>query len=160
VSFADPLKEMLRAIGLTDEHLFGSLKGEPLRRLCGVTPRRAMQTLGTEWGRMLIHKELWTQLWWETARPILAQLEGKVVTDDLRYPNEAGAVRERGGGIWRIYRPGTASEEHTSEALIDSIRPDRYIDNDGPVESLDSIVNAIISSSTDPQSAAGDARTT
>ena len=62
VKFADPLKNMLRAIGLTDQHIEGDLKEVPCDMLLGQTPRHAMQTLGTEWGRGCIGGEFWTCL--------------------------------------------------------------------------------------------------
>ena len=135
VSFADPLKNMLKAIGLTDQQLYGDAKHMPSKLLCGETPRHAMQTLGTEWGRLLIHNELWTNLWWETARPILAG-GGKVVTDDLRFPNEANVLVDKGGQIWRINRHDRIAEDHQSEILIDSIRFDAEYWNDGTIEEL------------------------
>jgi hypothetical protein len=135
VSFGDPLKNMLKAIGLTDEHLFGSLKEVPTDILCNETPRYAMQSLGTEWGRLLIHDRIWTNLWWKTVRDILAA-GGNVVTDDLRYPNEAEIVRRKGGKIWKIHRMGYKGDLHSSEVLIDSIRPDTIIGNNGTIESF------------------------
>src|SRR5688572_26446471 len=63
VSFADPLKEMLIAFGLTAEQVYGNEKEIPTGILAGHTPRYAMQTLGTEWGRDLIHTNLWTLAW-------------------------------------------------------------------------------------------------
>jgi hypothetical protein len=70
VKFADPLKNMLRRMladmGHTAEdierHLEGDLKEVPMPEL-GVTPRHMMITLGTEWGRDLVHPEIWTRLW-------------------------------------------------------------------------------------------------
>jgi hypothetical protein len=52
VKFAGPLKAMLRALGLDEREIEGDLKEQPCQLLAGHTPRRAMQTLGTEWGRV------------------------------------------------------------------------------------------------------------
>jgi len=99
--FAGPLKDMIRSLGLTDREIDGDLKEEPCALLGGVTPRRAMQTLGTEWGRDLIHPEIWTVIWQERVRRLLA--EGKwVVVDDCRFPNEAVAIKALGGFVIRI----------------------------------------------------------
>jgi hypothetical protein len=42
-----------------------------------------MITLGTEWGRDLVHADIWTRLW--AAR---AECFPLVVADDVRFPNE------------------------------------------------------------------------
>ena len=54
VRFAGPLKAMLHALGLTEADTDGAAKDQPADLLGGRTPRHAMQTLGTEWGRALI----------------------------------------------------------------------------------------------------------
>jgi len=61
--FAEPLKRMLRAIGLTDAQLDGDLKEQETNLLCDRTPRHAMQTLGTEWGRNQIDQDFWVNIW-------------------------------------------------------------------------------------------------
>lgn len=92
ISFATPLKEMLITLGLTDAQVYGDQKNEPCDVLCGKTPRWAMQTLGTEWGRDLIHSDLWIKAW---QRQVLAT-DGGIVTDDCRFQNEIDAAREIG----------------------------------------------------------------
>ena len=42
---------MLYQLGLGEAHIEGALKEVPCELLGGKTPRYAMQTLGTEWGR-------------------------------------------------------------------------------------------------------------
>lgn len=97
IKFADPLKDMLRAIGLTDDHIEGDLKEEPCDLLMGQTPRHAMQTLGTEWGRNCIDQNLWVRLWLERAGA-----KRMVVADDCRFPNEMETIRKNGGTLIRI----------------------------------------------------------
>ena len=58
VRFAEVLKDMLLALGLTEEEINGDLKEKPCSLLLGKTPRHAMQTLGIEWGRNLIHPDI------------------------------------------------------------------------------------------------------
>ena len=65
--FAMPLKNMLRSmwrsVGLDEEtierKIEGDLKEVPCEFLNGHTPVHAMQTLGTEWGRVCISPTLW-----------------------------------------------------------------------------------------------------
>jgi putative protein kinase ArgK-like GTPase of G3E family len=49
--FAGSLKDMMRVLGLTEEEIEGNLKETACALLGGKTPRYAMQTIGTEWGR-------------------------------------------------------------------------------------------------------------
>ena len=83
VRFADPLKAMMRQLGPGEREIDGDLKEVPSAILGGQTPRYAMQHLGTEWGRNLIHPDLWVMAWKERAK----QCE-RVVADDCRFPNE------------------------------------------------------------------------
>lgn len=114
VRFASPLKAMMAALGLSYEEIEGHLKEKRCDLLCGRTPRFAMQTIGTEWGRMTIGDDLWIRAF-ERALPN----EGRVVVDDCRYENEAEAVQAAGGVIIRIVRPGAGSGAagHSSEGV-------------------------------------------
>lgn len=115
LKFAGPLKDMLRSLGLSERHIEGDLKFEPCALLGGKTPRWAMQSLGTEWGRDLISPDLWVNAF----KRNLAQLypeHHSVVVDDLRFPNEAALIRELGGTIVRLYgRDAGLDQSHESE---------------------------------------------
>lgn len=56
VHMGQPIKDMLVAIGVTYEELNGppTVRSAPSTRLSGRSPRYAMQTLGTDWGRSMI----------------------------------------------------------------------------------------------------------
>jgi hypothetical protein len=61
----------------------------------------------------------------------------KVVFSDVRYPNEADAVRKLGGQVWRIERDGHGpANEHTSEHALNKYNFDQRIYNDKDLESL------------------------
>ncbi|MBD9542980.1 deoxynucleotide monophosphate kinase [Ensifer sp. ENS04] len=115
VKFAGPLKDMLRAIGLSEEQIEGGLKEEPCEWLQGATPRHAMQTLGTQWGRACIGEGFWSSIWRRRVETALA-LQRRVVVDDCRFPNEAEAVRQLGGMIIKLEGRGGIAGEHASEA--------------------------------------------
>jgi hypothetical protein len=134
VRFAGPLKDMLKAIGLTDDHVDGHLKEVPCGLLCGKTPRHAMITLGTEWGRDLIHPTLWTTLWRHQVNQVLDE-GGDVVVDDVRFPNEVAALEALGGHLIKVIRPGAELPviNHVSEAGVEG---HMSLFNDGPVEIL------------------------
>lgn len=130
VPFAAPIKRMLRSLGLSDDEINGSLKEEPCDLLCGRSPRFAMQRLGTEWGRGLIHPDLWIELWRRDAERLI--LSGhSVVADDCRFPNEANALKNLGGKIINIRNDSNSVsnvEAHSSENQ--SIEPDVRILNE------------------------------
>lgn len=162
--FAEPLKDMLRVVGLTDAHLDGDLKELPSDLLCSKSPRHAMQTLGTEWARDCIHPEFWVKLWY---RDVIKMHAGsgpiKILVDDVRFPNEVLAIREAGGVIWRVTRPGYGADDtssctrrfphwlhdpfgmqcrrvHISESYIADIRPDIELMNDGSIVQLQALI--------------------
>lgn len=60
-----------------------------------------------------------------------------VVVTDVRYPNEALAVKRAGGTLVRITRPGLASDDtHISETALDDWPVDHHIVNNSTVEAL------------------------
>lgn len=115
VKFAGPLKDMLRAIGLSEAQIEGDLKETPCEWLQGKTPRQAMQTLGTQWGRDCIGPSFWIELWLRRVNLIIAD-GGSVVVDDCRFPNEADEIRKLGGVVWQLVGRGGIAGAHESEA--------------------------------------------
>lgn len=117
--FAGPLKAMMRALldaqGATPEKIErmieGDLKEVSSLYLGGQTPRYAMQALGTEWGRLRLTDSIWVDA-------ALRTVKGPTVFDDVRFDNEAEAIRALGGIIVRIERPGVGPvSDHVSERL-------------------------------------------
>jgi hypothetical protein len=143
VKFADPLKNMLRTLLGDMGHIpedvermiEGDLKEVPLPEL-GVTPRHLMITLGTEWGRHQVRKDLWVRLW--AAR---AERFPRVVADDVRFPNEVRMLAEVGGALWRIERPGIVAADHVSEQL--QAKPDLTLVNDRTLEGLQATIRGL-----------------
>lgn len=136
LKFAGPLKDMLRALLRTqgadeatiERMIEGDLKELPSPLLGGKSPRWAMQSLGTAWGREQIHGEFWVDAAINAARQ-----HDWVVFADIRFPNEAAAIRNAGGCVYRITRPGLAADDaHVSEQLIDELEVDGEILNDAP----------------------------
>lgn len=133
VKFAGALKDMLRALGLSEEEIEGDLKETPSDLLCGKTPRHAMQTLGTEWGRDMIGPNFWVQAW--AAR---AQQHRLVVCDDCRFENEAATIAGNNGRLIRIIRPSADGhgDTHASEALANELPVHAEVINDGTIDQL------------------------
>ena len=136
IAFAEPLKAMLstllqsRGCSVYDvsRYLEGDLKEEPTDFLMGRTPRHAMQTLGTEWGRGLIDSALWVDTFQRRVRETWSKGLSVVVTD-VRFPNEVEAVHALGGVVYCVLRPGTVETGHPSEALVKSLNVDGELDN-------------------------------
>jgi len=140
--FAAGLKTMLASLmrmqGADEDEIAelidGAAKEDRCRYLAGASARRAMQTLGTEWGRA-IDPDFWIKVW----RAALPDCE-RIVVDDLRFANEANAVHDLGGLVVRIDRPDAPAlsakvAAHASEAMA-GVMPDRVIVGGGPFENL------------------------
>lgn len=101
----------------------------------GPEVRRLLQRLGTESGR----QTLWDSIWIDAAFAGLAE-DAKVVVTDCRFPNEAQAVRERGGSLWRVNRAGVGPAVgkdgtiHPSETSLDTHHFDVVLFNDSSLE--------------------------
>ena len=139
VSFAAPLKRavwrLLADLGLSGLRYTYADKEAIIPEL-GVSARHMMQTLGTEWGRACIHPDFWVMIARAETQRIMND-GGSVVIDDVRFPNEATMIRDLGGELWRIDRPGVIySGDHSSEGGLEDITPDRVIINDGTIDQL------------------------
>ena len=135
LNFADPLKRMLRVF-LTAEQTDGDQKEQPIDWLDGVTPRRLMQTLGTEWGRDTVHPDFWIRLWERQAADLLSWPNAVVVVADVRFPNEVAAVRRLGGKVIWIDRAVAAADQHVSERQLEATDCDGFLRNGSTVDSL------------------------
>lgn len=132
IRFAAPLKNMLKALGLTHEEVDGRMKEAPCKLLGGRTPRWAMQALGTEWGRELIDDDIWVRAWKNNLTD-----PDSTVADDVRYWNEAKAIRDLGGRVIKIVRYGIMADievDHPSETLDFDV--DAVVLNNGDLEDL------------------------
>ncbi|HET9574532.1 MAG TPA: hypothetical protein VFP29_12490 [Methyloceanibacter sp.] len=128
VGFTDRINAMLRVgLGLTDLQLDGDEKHSPLDEFGGVTPVHLKQTLGYEWGRTRVDSGLWVALWKRDVEALAGQA---VVADDLRFANEASAVRTVGGIVIRIERPGISRPDRASDRHARDIACDLTVVND------------------------------
>ncbi len=95
--------------------------------------RRTLQRLGTDAVRAL-DSEFWLRI---AAARIDARTAPVVVTD-CRFPNEADAIRSRGGLIVRIVRPDLppATDAHPSETALDDYRANVVVTNNRSADEL------------------------
>ena len=137
VKFADGLKTMLKSFleytGVDEKTIErmieGDLKEVPCDQLCGKTPRFAMQTLGTEWGRQMIGDTIWV----DATKDRCEQFDNCTITD-VRFENEVDALHEMGGKLIKINRPNNPeTDHHLSEAFFDHLKADYQIENDGKI---------------------------
>jgi len=92
--------------------------------------RELLQRFGTEVGRELYG----TNFWVDVVMNSLDSTQDYVITD-VRFPNEADAVKAAGGVVVRILRPGVeAVNGHASDTSVDLITPDYFVFNDGTME--------------------------
>lgn len=131
LSFADPIKDALAVMFGVPVSLFHDpeTKEIPSPELLGFSPRFLMQTLGTEWGRDTVRSTLWIDLLIRKAKKVRSSYAG-VVVPDVRFDNEAEAIRSAGGAIWLIRRnQETAADQHPSEVGVSPSLIDFTIDN-------------------------------
>lgn len=103
----------------------------------GVSPRHLLQTIGTEWGRNLIHPDLWVKLTIRRIDMLAAGGHRHFAVCGTRFPNEISAIRSRGGQVWWIDRPGLRlPAAHQSERMVSPEDCDQVIINDGTVDLL------------------------
>jgi hypothetical protein len=71
---------------------------------------------------------------------------GRFVVTDVRFPNEAAAIRARGGFVVRVERPGTGPvNAHASETALDDFEFDATLRNTGTLDDLRSRVRLFLS---------------
>lgn len=153
-SFAAPLKAAVKvALGMSEDQVDGDLK-ETVDDRYGITPRHAMQTLGTEWGRDRICDDVWIRAAMDRHRVRREVAEGNpddwvlcngtafagTILTDVRFHNEAAAIRDAGGVVIYVVRPGLDTDDnHASERDIEDIAAEfgtYIVRNDGDLEML------------------------
>jgi hypothetical protein len=94
--------------------------------------RGLMQRMGTEVGR-----EMFGENFWVDAAISRVPDGSKVVFADVRYPNEADAIRSLGGEVWLVSREGFGpANSHTSENAMDDYKFDKTFSNGDTVDLL------------------------
>ena len=135
-AFADPMRHALQIINpkldsitrvadLVDDYGWDIAKKNP-------EVRRLLQVLGTDFGRKMIGDDVWIKMSLSDLRQ-----GNRVVISDVRFPNEADAIKKLGGTVWRINRRNnTAVNHHASEHAMDNYMFSHVIYNDGTLDDL------------------------
>lgn len=132
IGFAQPMRVFVaELLGLSLDELEEFKEKQVPGLPEGITIRKMLQTLGTEWGRNTIDPDFWVKV---AMRNVDMALDAgyAVAITDVRFPNEATAIRERGGVIIEITREGTAySDGHVSDQRLPAEMIDYTVANDG-----------------------------
>lgn len=132
LKFAAPLKDMTRALlphlGVSDveAHVEGDRKQAAIDGFEGLTTRKIMQSLGTEWGRETIRQDFWTKIVYERCLDL-----DRVVIDDMRFLNEYNTIMRLHGKALRIVRAGVSlvGGTHASEGELDDVPMPQLLNN-------------------------------
>lgn len=111
--------------------------------------RTFLQLLGTEGMRFGLHKDTWINALFSDYTPVQeVRADGPIsylaetdrypnwVVTDVRFPNEAETIKDRGGLMIRINRELPWHSNHESEVALDDYKFDYVIDNNGTIEDL------------------------
>lgn len=149
LAFADPIRKIGEIFGFSMEQMTDRVLKEAVDPRWGFSPRQFMQKVGTEMFRDHLREDIWIKL----AMNNVAQLSSQphviqfgcpecvmgtykfIFITDVRFPNEAAAIKEHGGIIVKIRREGfdkSGDHLHPSEKFIDSMECDLEICNDAP----------------------------
>jgi hypothetical protein len=94
--------------------------------------RVLLQRLGSDVGREMFGEDFWVE------QAFKGLGDEDVVFTDVRFPNEAEAVRGRGGVVWNVVRPGVGvANGHVSECALDGFVFDETVVNDGSLLDLE-----------------------
>lgn len=137
-SFAEPMREALYRLNPTIDvqgyraslrQAVDLIGWEDLKKV-SADLRPLLQRFGTEVGR-----NMWGQDFW--VNQLMGSLQGDTVIADVRFKNEADAVKNAGGVVWRVERPGvTKINNHISETELDGYDFDAVLVNDGTLPDL------------------------
>lgn len=149
--FADSLKGACHIIfGLNDAQLHGNMK-EVMDEFWGTTPRDILQRVGTECLRQGFDQEVWVKsLEHYLRRKSVGPTDWAI--SDVRFPNEAEAIKRMGGMVVRIDRdperriPKLPPQTHVSETSMDTYTGwNEVLDNNGPVGDLYDQLKSMVS---------------
>lgn len=103
--------------------------------------RSMLQNLGVG-ARTVFNENFWVS---EALSEVAPQ--DKVVVSDVRFLNEVTWIKDFGGHVWRVTRPGVgAVNMHVSETELANYKEDVSLVNEGTLEELESLVKSTMES--------------
>lgn len=141
VAFADPIRKLLYEmnprLGINHnlQELVDDYGWDVAKKTAEV--RRLLQELGVA-ARKVVNENVWV----DAAFYQMSGSDNYVITD-VRFENEADKVKDSGGEVWRVKRPGVeAVNGHISEHALDGYKVDRILSNGGTLEELAFLVQS------------------
>lgn len=141
-NFAFSLKEGIgkHVFGLTQEQMTDPVLKETVDPFWGMTPRRIMQRAGTEAMRNTFRSDIWIMTLQRRVNEAMKFSKVEPVNfaiDDVRFADEADAIKAWGGKVIWIQRGEEKSIGHLSELDLQNYKKFDYVlDNNGTFESL------------------------
>ena len=133
-SFASPIRQScIHLLGLSGLDELDRIKEQSHELLNNKTPREYMQKMGTEFGRNMICDDIWIKSLYGRNKNTK-----RLCVSDIRFENEMLSIKNNGGFIIRIVRPGVEIKlsNHQSESGISDEFIDYEIINDGTLLDL------------------------
>ena len=135
ISFADPIKYMLQVgLKVTGNDLCNK---EHMLPEYGCSTRHLLQTLGTEWGRKLIHPDIWITCAQKHIDNLSTVGFSSFVFTDVRFENEVRFIRTHAGTIIHLTGRGGIPGNHESESGVKQLPADWVFDNSGSIADLE-----------------------
>jgi len=137
LSFAGPLKEMIEKAQIcTHEELYFR-KNEFSRMM--------LQKIGTNIFRNQVDRRFWIKRMKERIFSDYYKSE-IIIIDDVRFKNEAQYIKNNGGKVVQVIRGdiGFTIDNHESEMECELIVPDWIIDNNVPIEYLNTVISEML----------------
>jgi hypothetical protein len=130
-SFAKPLKEGVKAMfGWSDDILENRKTKEEVDDFWGFSPRKAMQLLGTEYGRVGLRDDIWVRAAQHRYEENLSVLDKGTIMTDVRFENEAEFIRSYGDSAILIHIEDPEAPYVDPETLHASELGIKIIEND------------------------------
>lgn len=138
-SFAEPLKQIGKIFGFTQEQLYGTQEQKlEIHSKWGISGRTFLQKIGTELFRGKLYDVIPEMkgedtIWIELFKTKYKQEPKNYIVSDIRFLDEALAIKKLGGILIRLKRTNLEDGNeynHTSEQQINKIQYDYFIDND------------------------------
>jgi len=130
-SLATPLKDTLVKFGVPVENMeTPGLKETPLEQFGNKSAREVMQLFGTDFARAMISNTIWVDKLRQDIQTLIDSGIEDIVVDDIRFNNEARAIKELCGVIVEVSRPDVFDgDSHISERGVSSEFIDGRLEN-------------------------------
>jgi hypothetical protein len=148
IAFADKIREYLYEINPVYDYIAGDMLfirakvdrdgWEEAKKFPYI--RRLLQTSGVA-ARKLFGEDFWIK---QALKDI--EFGGDYVITDVRFQNEADAIKSMGGQIWRIKRLGVDPvNSHVSETQMDGYPVDQIFINNSTLDDLEALIKVRMS---------------